>query len=202
MNKRTKIKMGISASIVLLAVIAALVIRSRYALLALPGMLFGFHGDLCLAKIPPLKKLYRDPFIVGAGSFLIGHIFYIAAFLSAMEQVPVGPLWASITLYSIATFAAWMAAAMRAKGSAFLSVGLLIYALTIGVMASFAFALAHARGGVFWLTALAGLLFVVSDGLIAVKDFIGKPIPHGDAWIWATYAPAQFLIIFSGFFVS
>ncbi len=201
MNRRTVFKLALSAALVVLALAAALTRRIPYVYLALPGMLFGFHGDLCLARAPFAKKFYRDPFLFGAASFLAGHIFYIAAFVSAAGNLGGGALAGALTVYSLVTLAAWAFAMRKSDAKPPLRFGLLGYALVIGVMASFTFAAAVKHGGVFWLTAVGGLLFVVSDGFIAVKDFIRKDTwPNGDNWIWATYVPAQLCMILTGFF--
>jgi uncharacterized membrane protein YhhN len=200
MNKQTYIKVALSASLVILAFIAALTQRTPYALLVLPGMLLGFHGDLCLAKIPFFERIYKNSFIVGAASFLVGHLFYIAAFVSAMNIVPWSTLWLALLAYALPALLAGRLALRGADAPLAMRVGLLFYALTIAVMASFGMALGAARGGKLWLAALGGLLFVVSDGLIALREFATVKLPYADALVWITYVPAQFLIIVVGFF--
>lgn len=199
MNRKTLVKMSLSILILCLAIIAAIVKKTPYALLAMPAMLLGAHGDFCLTQTPMVKKLYKEPFLTGAMSFLIGHLFYIIAFATA-ARLSAGPFWGAFLIYGILAVIAWMTA-MRggSHGTAF-RIALLAYGLVIALMASFGFALAAARGGAFWLAAIGGALFVVSDGIIALNDFGGIKIPRADLLIWATYVPAQLLIVLAGFF--
>jgi len=53
-----------------------------------------------------------------------------------------------------------------------INIGALVYGMWIGMMASFALALASAVGSAFWLTALGGLLFVSAD--IALENAVAR----------------------------
>lgn len=199
MDRKTMLKMTLSVCLLLLAIVAAIVKKTPYTFLALPGMLLGVHGDYCLTQTPAVRRRYKEPFLVGAMSFLIGHLFYIAAFLMT-PRVSSGAFWGALAVYAILTVVMWLLSIRKAAGAPALRIALLVYALVIGLMASLGFALAYGRGGAFWMVAAGGALFVISDGLIGLNEFAGVKIRNAGTWIWATYVPAQLLIILTGFF--
>lgn len=196
MKKSTICKMAISAGLVALAGIAAITRGSVYAWLVLPAMALGFHGDMCLSRIPLMQKLHKNTFLGGAASFLLGHVVYAIAFISVMQpmaRTAWWAIWGALAVYGVSSWLLYRS--LRDKNPL-----LLLYMLGIAAMASCAFAAAVQRGGAWWMPAVGGLLFIVSDAIIGLKDFGGKNIPHADLLIWATYAPAQFFIVFTAFF--
>ena len=79
-----------------------------------------------------------------------------------------------------------------------INIGALVYGMWIGMMASFALALASAVDSAFWLTALGGLLFVSAD--IALEDAVARVNALGGIAIPAHIdRPANGLIALLGF---
>jgi len=157
--------------------------RTRYRRLIAVGLIFGSAGDLLLEI---------DLFEVGLGAFLVGQIFYTAAFLGdgrALKPLP------ALVFYGYGFALVWS----LADGTGDLLVPVAIYAIAITTMLWRAIA---RMGAVPRITALAAAygagLFVVSDSLIAINRF-GSGIP-GDRWlVMSTYWAAQALIAYSAF---
>ncbi|HSJ38847.1 MAG TPA: lysoplasmalogenase [Planococcus sp. (in: firmicutes)] len=129
-------------------------------------------------------------FIIGLSAFLIGHLFYIAAFLTQWNY----NLYRFLTIFPLGIFgfvmAARMMAALQVTGNNALIVPVLFYISAIILMAWSAF-----MTGNRWLI-LGSLLFVVSDSVLAWNMFV-SPVPLEHLIIMATYYGAQFFIAHS-----
>lgn len=162
--------------------------------LMLAGMFFGFVGDLFMAGV------FRKPDVtLGMVAFTVGHGLYILAFrqyaraLGLIRMAPfafaVATLWIFVVVY-------WMLQIHGSVGHAKLEIATLGYGLILTTMAGMTLGLATQQPA-FWPLAIGGLLFVVSDALIAARIFAGQRFRYmGDA-IWATYILAQALIVTS-----
>ena len=155
----------------------------RWRIYVLAVLVFSWAGDVFLIS--------SDWFIAGLVSFLIAHVFYIIAYqktgaangqLKALDIV-------KFVLYGVELI--WFIY----PGLGDLLVPVLIYALVLLGMGVWA----HKRRGAtstasFKLVALGAILFVVSDGLIAVNKF-AYPIPAERILIMSIYMTAQYLIV-------
>jgi hypothetical protein len=83
----------------------------------------------------------------------------------------------------------------QSRHARIIKIGSMVYLLWVCTMASFALALGYALG--FWLTAIGGLLFVISDFIVVVRDVGDKRIQNVNDWVWLTYVGAQMGIIYS-----
>lgn len=205
MKASTILKLCVSGLLVVCAAIPALLRGGAFTLWILAGMALGAHGDVCLAGIPAVNRLYRQPFLVGAASFLLGHVCYITAFRTGARGVSpsFAVLFGASLLYMVAAYLVWALCVRGSRKPPGVRYGALAYGLVLAAMAVCALAFSLRRSGAYalwWTPAVGGVLFMLSDTLIAVKDMKGGRIPAADTWIWLTYAPAQALIVLSAWF--
>ena len=165
------------------------------------GMLASFIGDLIMARLIPLP----NRLISGMIAFGIAHALYITAYVQTIQAsraaILNSGLFLGLGFYAVVSiFGWWLLIRNPQKGTA-INIGALVYGAWVGMMASFAFALAVAIGGAFWLTALGGLSFVASDFTIGVTDIRGIKIKNANDWIWLTYMVAQMGIVYADWFV-
>lgn len=162
---------------------------------ALGGMLLGSQSRAGkrLAAIGLLVSSLADAviefsFIGGLVTFLVAHLFYIAAFTR------VEPRWRLARLAPVALWAALVLPALYA-GAGAMRVPVLVYAAVIFVMIWRAAAAARSMSirdpGVIGL--LGAILFGVSDTLLGVNRFV-TPIPAADVIVVGSYWVAQALI--------
>lgn len=164
------------------------------------GMLASFIGDLVMAKLIPLP----NRLIGGMIAFFIAHALYIIAYLQTMLMISVlepfkrfdAGLLTGLLFYCSVIIIGWLRYVRNPKQDRVTNVGSLAYLLWVGTMASFALALGNALG--LWLTAIGGLLFVVSDFIVVVCEVGGRRIKNASDWIWLTYVSAQAGIIYAG----
>ena len=167
--------------------------RTSYTVFMLIGLILGLVGDVSLAYQEVFPRQKERYFLVGLGAFLMGHLFYIAAFAFLPQS---GALW---LLVAVLLFLALLCAqrffrvdlgTMRLPVSA--------YAAVISIMAGLASGTAvggqNLQG---WLVCIAAWLFVFSDGVLALLYF-GRPRGR---WLTAanlgSYYLAQLLLALS-----
>ena len=163
------------------------------------GMLASFIGDLIMARLIPLP----NRLIGGMIAFGIAHVLYIAAYVQTISAIVqsfdsalVG-LLVGFVFYGVVSIGGWQILIRNPEKEPAINIGALVYGAWVGMMASFALALAVAVGGAFWLTALGGLSFVASDFTIGITDIRGIKIKNANDWIWLTYVMAQMGITYS-----
>ena len=128
------------------------------------------------------------PFIAGLGAFLLGHVCYLVAFARAgLRGVDV--LAGLLVALGVAALALpqVLRGAARSAGRPFAAV-VAAYAAVLAAMTT----LAVGTGLV--ATAIGGVLFLVSDTLIARQRFVGR-LAYGDLLVIVTYHVAQGLIL-------
>jgi uncharacterized membrane protein YhhN len=136
--------------------------RDRYATLILAGLIFSLAGDVLL-------EISDDLFVPGLIAFLIGHAWYIAAFLTSAPALR--PRRALI-------FAAWVIAAylLLLPNLKDMALPVAAYVIVIGAMMW----RASARVGVGrdarippdqWAALIGAILFGLSDTLLALNKF-------------------------------
>ncbi len=166
-----------------------------FAALIFLGMAAGFVGDLIMARLIPTP----NRLIFGMAEFGIGHLFYIAAFLSLpiRSELPVG--WGdAVLLAAMLGFCiwAWYTRVRKPGGSRAINIGSLVYGLLIGVMAALAVDIAL-RDAHYITLAAGALLFWISDFVL------GNWVVRGHLWksvndvVWVTYVLGQLLIVYS-----
>jgi alkenylglycerophosphocholine/alkenylglycerophosphoethanolamine hydrolase len=155
-----------SVPLLCLIVWVRLIARDRYANLILAGLIFSLTGDVLL-------EISDDLFVPGLIAFLIGHVWYIAAFVSVTRE---------LKLPRALPFAAWVILAylMLMPNLGSMAVPVAAYVIVIGSMMW--------RSGATvtnpvlrwqWLALIGALLFGLSDTLLAFKKFSGVTVgPH------------------------
>ncbi len=151
------------------------------------GLLFGFLGDLILM----FDK--EDWFVFGLGAFLFGHVFYIIAFLLSIENIAAFPLWGIFLIIpSIVVIIVVLRKTLDKMGE--LKIPTLAYLFVIAFMGFCTILRAATFEGLsFWLVWLGAQLFIISDGMIAIKVF-DEEFSHDEVYIKITYVLAQFFI--------
>lgn len=199
------VRMLLSASLV----VAALLIwraspsqTAAYCQFVFLGMAASFVGDLIMARLLPVP----NRLVGGMAAFGLAHGLYIAAYVRTLHLHGVPPantgLWVGLLAYGACSIGGWWLLIRNPAKGAAVNAGALVYGTWIGIMASFALALAVGLGGAWWATALGGLLFVASDFLIGVTDIRGTRIHNANDWIWLTYVGGQMGIIYAAWIWS
>ncbi|MBD7908038.1 lysoplasmalogenase [Sporosarcina gallistercoris] len=172
----------------------------KIAMKLVPMILIILYGALNKSLISPLYKrtvliglsvcMIADAaiywFMAGLATFLVGHLFYIAAFRKASRK-PV-PLIAAVPLLFYGLFmAVWIAVPQLVSGELFLSVAIIAYMAVILLMGW------EAIRTRLPLVITGALLFICSDSLLAIDRFV-TPLPARDALVMITYYAAQTFI--------
>ena len=192
---------GLPRTLVKTACVSALAVYTAFSLpeglsgplyyagiLLVVGLVFSAAGDFFLAND-------RDnQFVLGLGSFLIGHVCYIACFACFVTAESIGmPTKIAGGLF-ILLFAAGEFSWFR-PGLGKMLVPVAAYVTVIAVMGAMSI-MAPFVGG--WVV-VGAILFMLSDSLIAAEKF-KEPLPYIAPYIgqmiWATYVLAQYLIAF------
>jgi uncharacterized membrane protein YhhN len=171
--------------IILLALQEKYPVSSFYRSAIIIGLLSSLAGDVFL-------MLPRDSFIQGLISFLIAHLFYIAAF--AHESGWALSLWSVVflLLYGFLMLDVLLPYLEKLRGP------VVIYMLVILLMGCVALSrwmLAGQEGS--GLAAAGSLFFIASDSLLAVDRFKDKNFRNSQLLILSTYFTAQWLIALS-----
>ena len=138
------------------------------------GLAFGLVGDVLL---------FADRFIPGASAFLIGHLAYVAA-LVVVPQEPRGLLVGGAIVLLVAVFVGRQIVAGAWRRSPVLGGIVAAYMLVIGLVVILAV------GSSSMVAAIAALLFLTSDALLAWGRFVGSA-PGGRVAVMITYQLAQ-----------
>jgi hypothetical protein len=166
-----------------------------YGLLVAVGTSLGLVGDLFMASLLPAPH----PAMGGMAAFALGHVAYCAAFLilAGTPGVAAGPaLTVSWVIWLGIGAVGWYVTVQRGQGPGLLRALGLPYTLLLASTAGLGVGLALARP-VLLVPALGGVLFFVSDLLIALRLFRGVQRPGWNDLVWLTYGPAQMLIVYS-----
>jgi uncharacterized membrane protein YhhN len=150
------------------------------------GLALGLVGDVALLRSRGDEP--DGPFLTGLCAFLLGHVAYVAAFLRhGVHRLDL--VAGALVVVGIAGLA--LPAVLRgalAKGGRELTVVVGIYALLLGVMA------VTATGTSAIATGIGGVLFLVSDSLLARARFAGRAF-GGEVAVMVTYHAGQALIL-------
>ena len=180
-----------SLAFVCLGLLGAARAGGAYAWLTWIGLILGAAGDVLL-QFMDCRPKDREPFFrAGLGAFLIGHVFYIVAF-ALLGRVTGWAVLLAAVLFA-ALFLLQFPARMDLKGQ---KVPVYAYAAVISVMTAFA-VLSFGAGARGALVGLGGILFLVSDAILALIFF--SPIREQalPTWNLSTYYAAQILLALS-----
>ncbi|MEU9799989.1 lysoplasmalogenase [Streptomyces sp. NPDC051000] len=137
------------------------------------ALLFGWGGDLALLFDADIA------FLIGMGSFALGHVCYLVLFGRRATNPLLGAAYALALIGTVALLWSDLPAELRVPVAG--------YSLLLTAMAYRSSALG-ARAGI------GGALFLLSDTLIATGVAEWPQLPRPDFWIMATYLAAQYLL--------
>lgn len=164
--------------IIILAFITPAKYATAYKTLIIIALIFCAFGDYTLQW-----------FIIGLSCFLIGHVFYIRAFLTTNVKKP--PLWIRLLLliYGVSMMI-WIGTTLLDANQFFLAVAVCAYIIIILTMGWTSF-----RTGCNYAS-IGAILFIISDSILAINKFIA-PIEYSHQFIMLTYYAAQFFMTLS-----
>lgn len=182
------------ATIVALMVVAAVTWEGAYDgrfAATMAALAFSLAGDVFLMQD-------RDLLLPGLGSFLVAHLFYIAAFGGPVLSPYSVFLVVSLIMFTGALFLI-VRQGLRRGGREKLIAPVAVYSVVISIMVLTALtgpgANGWTRGAVTW-AAVGALLFYVSDGLIGVQRFV-REMRRGPLAIIVTYHLGQIALIYA-----
>ncbi len=141
--------------------------------LLVAALLFGWGGDLALL-------FDAEPaFLIGMGSFAVGHVCYLVLFGKRTANPLLGGAYTLALLGTVALLWADLPPDLRIPVAG--------YSLLLTAMAFRSSALGLRAG-------IGGALFLLSDTLIASGVADWPQLPRPDFWIMATYVAAQYLL--------
>ena len=158
-------------------------VSEAYRRLVVVGLLSSLAGDVWL--------VFPRGFVPGLACFLVAHVLYVAAFAPAAVSPQAALLGVGFALFAVGMFA------RLAPGLGRERLPVAVYVATIATMGWCAAVRAGSVGGPSGALALAGaLLFMVSDGVLAIDRFV-RGFAAADAVVMTTYYAAQILIALS-----
>lgn len=168
----------LAAPLLVVALVVQTRLSSRLARFTAGGLGWSWVGD-------SLPDLVPDDvtFIVLMLSFLVAHVVFIAGFWPWRRQ----SLLHSRARWLYAAVAVAMVA-LCAPEAGRLTVGIAVYAGALALMALLA-------AGIDRLALVGGVLFLVSDGLLAIGEFVPSvDVPQSGFWVMLTYLSALALL--------
>jgi uncharacterized membrane protein YhhN len=154
----------------------------------LAALVLGLAGDVALMASRDDAPGPDRAFLLGLGSFLVGHVAYLVAFLRhGVHPLSVAAGVLVVGGAAVLSLPTVLRGARRSGGD-ILAGAVAAYAATLAVMAVFAVGTASVA------TALGGLLFLGSDTLLAWDRFAHR-LRRGPLLVIVTYHLAQLLIV-------
>ncbi|MER6389418.1 lysoplasmalogenase [Streptomyces sp. NPDC001523] len=157
----------------LMPLLVAHVIALGAPRLLVAALLFGWGGDLALLFDADAA------FLIGMGSFALGHVCYLVLFGRRATNPLLGGAYALALVATVALLWSDLPAELRVPVAG--------YSLLLTAMAYRSSALGVRAG-------IGGALFLLSDTLIATGVAEWPQLPRPDFWIMATYLAAQYLL--------
>ncbi|MEV8457362.1 lysoplasmalogenase [Streptomyces sp. NPDC052095] len=162
-----------TAKPLLMPLLAGYAVARRGPRLLVAALLFGWGGDTFLLFDSDLA------FLVGMGSFAVGHVCYLWLFGRVRSSVPVGIGYAVVLATVVALLWSGLPEGLR--------VPMTCYSLLLAAMA-------YRAGTLGRYAAVGGALFLLSDSLIATGIADWPQLPAPGFWVMSTYLAAQFLL--------
>jgi uncharacterized membrane protein YhhN len=167
--------------------------QNSISVVLLFAILFSFGGDVLL-MLQQSNPLF---FMLGLGSFLVAHIFYIITYQRhAGEENDQSLSGVRKIRYSFpVVFSGFALVTILYGHLGDLRIPVVVYAVVLSYMVLNAlFRFGRTSGASFAMVFGGAILFMISDSLIAINKFL-DPIPFAGFWIMSTYVAAQFLIV-------
>ncbi|MCW3462199.1 lysoplasmalogenase [Chitinophaga nivalis] len=157
-------------------------------ILLVAALFFSFGGDVLLL----LPDKY---FLPGLGSFLLAHILYMLFFLKIRySNFPIPLCKYPLVFLHAAVLIVFILFLLPYLGS--LTVPVIVYALAVSLVVQcvlHAFRFREQPAG--WYCMIGSVLFLISDGIIAVEKFY-HPLPQGGLLVMFTYGLAQLGLVY------
>ncbi len=217
-KKSLACKMTAATMFVLIGVLGMLITdnTSQYAKTMIIGLIFGWVGDLFMHIPHPVDKPNMLLVYTGAGTFLIGHIFYVTAFIKTSSAIH--PEYRFFSAFDIIaflvifiTFALMLEPVFKFKfETKFMKFGLYAYSvfLVIMLVKAISFSLTYFKYGsennliATVILVLGGISFFISDFTLGLRLIGGK---KGSKIVKTlslyTYFMAQFFLASSILFI-
>ena len=169
--------------------------NTLYFCLVCFALMFGFCGDVLLG-VKEIAPKFRSRLIpIGTFYFLIGHVFYIIAFL---HEYPFHPVTVAFGVAGgVAAYAVIRIFKMKVDGK-LLPLLCVYYALLVFKIAVTGFAIVQQRTPAAIAAFVGSLLFILSDTCLGIVYF--TPVKRKNAFVTvelSTYYPAQILLAMS-----
>ena len=169
--------------------------NTLYFCLVCFALMFGFCGDVLLG-IKEIAPKFRSRLIpIGTFYFLIGHVFFIVAFL---HEFPFHPVTAALGVAGgVAAFVIIRALHMKVDAK-MMSLLCVYYALLVFKVALTGYAVLQQRSPAAIAAFAGSLLFIISDTCLGIVYF--TPVKRKNVFVTAelsTYYPAQILLAMS-----
>lgn len=169
---------AMAAPLLLLALVAATRVRELLTRWTAAGLAASWAGDTVPHFVPESLS-----FIVLMGCFLVAQACFVVAFWPTRRESLLPTRW--VWVYAAVALVMVVVCAPKAGP---LTVGVAIYGATLSLMALLS-------AGVHVLAGMGGVLFLVSDGLIALGEFVPSlTLPQSGFWVMATYLVALGLL--------
>lgn len=162
-------------------VLAAAPPMGRGSVLLVAALVLCLAGDILLLTDDDAR------FVAGLTAFLLGHLAYVALFVTLGLT---NPYWAgagAVLLLLTLPGAARIVAGARQRGAA-MAGAVAAYMLVIAAMGILGWATGHA------LIGLGAILFVVSDTVLGLDRFV-QPRPRAGLAVMVTYFAAQAVLV-------
>ena len=170
-------------------------VNTYYFCLVCFALMFGFFGDVLLG-IKEVAPTFRGKLVpLGTLYFLVGHIFYLSAFISSGGFRPI-PLIIGV-VGGLFAFAMIKLLKMKVDNKLWIVMSVYYFALVYKVASSAALAF-ESNNGAFWVAFTGACLFLISDTCLAFLYF--TPVKKKNIWVTielSTYYPAQILLAMS-----
>ncbi len=159
--------------------------KGRMPILLAVGLAFHTAGDILL-----MLDGFTF-FAAGLGAFLIGHFFYLAILLEGIGGLKG---WKEILCLIVPLVLAPVIVSFFGVEWPF-SAAVVVYAFTLMVVSASGI-LWNLRGKAFaWRIFWGGIIFIISDSLIALKAFAGIDFALRDSLVMPTYLFAEWLLV-------
>ncbi|MFD2638002.1 lysoplasmalogenase [Piscibacillus salipiscarius] len=165
-----------------------MVLMIIYALINLPKQRFFIHYAVVIGLIFSLiGDVTLHWFVIGLSAFLLGHIFYMAGFITKFKP----SLVRGMTIVPLVIYSYILGnGILNSLTDSSLSFPITLYIIVISAMAWTAIMTRNLYA------AIGAVLFVISDSILAWNLFV-TTIPLSSILVMSTYYSAQFLIVFS-----
>ena len=156
------------------------------------ALLFGCGGDIFL-----MLEGKESYFLIGMVSFLLGHVFYIIAFLMSMgTNYLLGAITLPILIIPVIIILGWAFPKFKdglgdMKIPVFVYMGAIVFMHVTAILRVTYYGLLCTR---FFSVYLGSILFILSDSILAIGEFSERKISHIRVYTMSTYILGQFLI--------